>query len=584
MSLINHAKVSGKAAGSDATLVGGPDWDADHTINLTALSAALKITIVNGNPNGVTTGAIGDLVRDTSTGQLWTNTNGTTGWTAFVRADGQTALARTFIATIGDSNTVGQSNTDKAGGEENILVPNTNVVYDDFYSVASSEPLTFIHLTGDLRIQVVSTTPGYGYEIAMGKALYEIINGVGTPATAANKVWLAKMGISGTTLAQWVSASYGITTFGVTLYNNWKARMLAIQAASGRTLGAVVVNLGTNDAAGTTDANNMAANITTLISRIRTDFGNQVTIIWIKTHVSTGNPQVTTVRAAIDSSMLGVANSAVIQIDDTTILADALHYESESSWTIGERCAYTLASVQGYPKRTTTVNPIIVGYGTCERNSGSGITSLSPRSWPGTQDGDTMYLFGLSTWATGTPAQPATASGWTAIDGAIIGPFSGITSVWWLWRRDVLQADFVNGHTPPPAITFGGAEGAIQIFTARGVGRFPAQDGSVTRLAGAAFSTATVNAAGVTTALPNGLVLTFIAGLAGGSGFGQHLNVSGGASAALLKDAPYNIATGNYLSIAVAQGIKTVAGATGTVVVTPTLSTTPVGVTLALHG
>lgn len=42
MTLITHLKVSGKPAPADTSEVGGPDWDADHVINATSLTAALS--------------------------------------------------------------------------------------------------------------------------------------------------------------------------------------------------------------------------------------------------------------------------------------------------------------------------------------------------------------------------------------------------------------------------------------------------------------------------------------------------------------------------------------------------------------
>lgn len=595
---IRHSFVSPKPSSSDPTVVDGPKWNADHVIDATVLSGDLGIHIVSGNPNGVESGAIGDLARDTS-GQLWVNTSGGTTWVAFLRADGGTAPPQTAWAFLGDSGILSKGvNTDQAVRWNNVVsgtspVPDTRAVINTTYAMASSEPLTLVDLgTTDLQVHVVGSVPGYGWEYSFGQAMFDLLNGVGATPTAANKIWMPIFGISGVELTQLLPASsYGTATpafGGLNAYNAWRVRTQALLASSNRKLAGVMLgSLGGNDASNSTDANAVAANMVTLAAQIRSDFGSQVAIIWLElaANADLGTvPFRDTVRAQMVLGASQIPNCRLLSIDSYPMLSDFLHWGADPIWDMGLQIAEATRRQHGIPARTVT-QPTIVGYGTPDYNKAA--ATLAPRGYPLCRHGDFELTFvaAMKTSGTAIASSTWTASGWTlAASGA--QALSGETQEFALFARPLTQSDLDGNNGLPPAmsITTGNDENYAERICVRGATLFPSIDGSIVSYAATTFGTGSVNAGGVTTTTAGDLVITFVAGQGGGLSPTENFTVSNATTgASVLIQAPLAQVTTNFGLLAVITGTMATAGATGTTGITPNIVTNPSGFTVAVH-
>jgi hypothetical protein len=591
---IRHTKICAAPEGSDPAKIRCSDWNADHVVDPVLLSAELRINVVAADPNGVLSGFRGDLARDT-TGQLYINTTGGTVWVPFVRADGNVPLSENAWAFFGDSGINSQGvNTDNSVRWNNVVsgsspVPNANVVLNTIYATASSEPLTMVDLgTTDLRAHNVGSPPGYGFEFSFGQAIFDLVNGVGTTATAGNKPWLLVFGISGVELKQLLPAStYGqaSTAFGgLNAYNFWKARTQALLAASGRKLGGIILgSLGGNDASNSPDANAVAANMVTLATQIRSDFGPQVAIVWLKLHSGAAVPFNSTVRAQQVTGCSLIPNCRLLVIDSYPLLSDNLHWGADPVWDMGLQQVEAIRQMRGIPARVVT-QPTIVGYGTPDYNKAAG--ALAPRGYPRSKHGDIELLGVASLKLTGSPTTIPTPAGWTSL-GNSSQTVSGETQEFALFIRNVTQSDLdANGGLPPAvSITTGNDENYAVRITIRGPSLFPTIDGSVISYAATAFGTGGVNAGGTTTTGANDLVLTWVFGEGGSSSPTEHFIASNATtSPTVVFDAPLVQNTSNFGLLALFAGVKATPGATGTTVITPSVTTNPSGFTVCLTG
>jgi hypothetical protein len=587
---ITHLKHSSAPASADPALVGGPDWNAPHAIDPALLSSALSIHVVAGDPNGTISGSIGDLARDT-TGQLWVNTSGGTNWVTFVRSDGGQAQPATVIAFLGDSGINSQGvNTDNAVRWNGVVsgssaVPYANAVLNTLYATASTEPLTMVDLgTTDLRVHNVGSPPGYGWEFSFGLALYDLLNGVGAVPTAANKPWLTVFGISGVELKQLLPGStYGQATpafGGLNAYNAWRVREQQILASSGRRLGAVILgSLGGNDAANSTDANAVAANMVTLAAQIRADFGNQVAIIWFKLSATSAIAFNTTVRAQQVLGCSQIPNCRLLVIDSYPQLSDNLHWGADVVWDTGLQAVEALRQMLGILPRSVT-RPTLVGYGTPDYNKAAG--TLAPRGYPLARHGDLELLFVGSLRLAGLATVIPTPAGWLLI-GNTSNVASGETQEFALFARILQQGDLDanNGLPPPVAIATGNDENEAVRVAVRGTIGI---DGAAVSYA-AAFGTSDVTANGPTVVHSDDLVLTFIAGEAGGAGPTISFTASNATTgAAVLIQAPLVQNTGNFGLLGVVTGRMPLPGPIPATTITRNITSNPSGFTAAFAG
>jgi hypothetical protein len=499
---------------------------------------------------------------------------------------------------LGDSGINSQGvNTDFAVRWNNVVsgtsaVPDTRAILNTIYSTASSEPLTMVDLgTTDLRAHNVGAPPGYGWELSFGRAIFDLISGVGAVATDRSKPWLLVAGISGVELKQTLPGStYGQTSpalGGLNWYTFVKSRWQALLAASGRKLAGIFLgSLGGNDATNSPDANAVAANMVTLATQLRADFGSQLAIIWLKVAATADTgiiPFRDTVRAQQVSGAALIPNCRLLSIDSYPMLSDHLHWGANEVYDQGLQQAEAARQMRGIPARAVT-QPTVIGYGTPDSNKAG--SALAPRGYPLARHGDFELAFVVATKESGSAVASSgwTASGWTlAASGAQV--ISGLTQEFAIFSRQVLQADLdANGGLPAPfSCTTGNDDNAAVRLCIRGPNLFPSVDGSIVSYAATSFGTGGVSAGGVTTTGTDDLVLVFVCGFGGGSSPTEHFAVSNATiGAAILIDAPLSQVTTNFLLIAVGVGTKATAGATGTTTVTPSISTNPSGFTVAI--
>lgn len=587
------------------SLAGDPSKGLDATEWNTVCQALLDVRARipfphSGDPNGAVSGVAGDLVRDTQ-GQLWLNVTtpaGTPGtlWTPMVRGDGQTASNATAFAWFGDSNTIGEgATTDNAVRWNNVAsgssaVPIASVVFNEIYSNASSEPLTLVDKgTTDLQVANVSSFPGFSQELSAGQALFDLLNGVGTTPTAGNKPWFIKNGVSGVELKQCLPGStFGLATpgfGGLNYYNYFKTRTLALLATAGRKLGGIFITLGGNDGVNSTDAGNVAANLNTLVAQLRTDFGPQLAVVFVRlnVHVDGSITFASTVISQQNLAATQIVNSKMMVIDTYPMASDNLHYKADPVWDMGLQYLEAMRRLRGMMARRVT-QPTLIGWGTPSYNNAAG--ALTPRGYNLSIHGDLELCFiaAMKNSSTATASSTWTASGWT-LSASGAQAIGGQTQEWALFSRAVLQSD-LDGNSGMPATfscTTGNDENYSVRVTVRGPNLFPSIDGSITSYAATTFGTTGINAGGVTTTGVNDLVLTFIAGQGGGASLTEHMAVSNGTTnPVVIIDAPLIQNTTNYGLLAVVAGVKSAAGATGTTVVTPSITTNPTGCTVAL--
>jgi hypothetical protein len=587
---ISHEFHCPRGSNPDPTVIDCPKWNAGHVVDPTTLLSVLNVLVVTSDPNGTTPAVSGSLAWDMGNGQLWINTGGSS-WTPFVRGDGGASPSTNAWGFLGDSGINSQGvNTDGAVRWNNVVsgsspVPNTNAVLNTIYSTASSEPLTMVDLgTTDLRVHNVGSPPGYGFELSFGQALFDLINGVGASATVGNKPLLLVAGISGVELKQTLpSSTYGQASpalGGLNWYNFVKTRWQSLLAASGRKLGGIMLgSLGGNDASNSPDASAVAANMQTLATQIRADFGPQVLIVWLKLHSGAAVPFNATVRAQQVLGASLIPNCRLLVIDGYPLLSDNLHWGADAVWDMGLQQAEAVRQMRGIPSRMV-VQPTLVGYGTPDYNKASG--ALAPRGYQLSRDHDIELLGVASIRLTGSATPIPTPAGWVA-QGNSSQVIAGETQEFALFSRQLLQSDLDanNGLPPPVSIVTGNDENEAVRVTIRGASGV---DGTVVSYAATTFGTGSQNAGGTMTTGSNDLVLTWVFGQGGSSSLTEHFTASNATTnPSLVIDAPLTQNTSNFNLLALFGGVKATPGATGTTAITPSIVTNPSGFTIALR-
>lgn len=498
---------------------------------------------------------------------------------------------------LGDSNMLNMGvTTDKAVRWNNVvdasnsLVPDPRGVIVVRYSAASSEPLTIVDQgTQTLRAHNASSFPGFGSELSFGEQLFDLLNGVGATPTAANRPLILVDGISGVELKQALPAStFGQATpafGGLNWYGSWKARTLSALAIAGRTLGGMVITLGGNDTSSGPDSAAVAANMVTLATQIRADFGAQVAIVWVKLNAlaNVDPTNRTTVRAQMVLGASQIPGCRLIVIDSYPLNGDGLHYSADPCWDMGLQKLEAMRQMRGIAARAVT-KPTVIGYGTPSFNNAGG--ALTPRGYPLAKHGDLEMTFVAAMKNSGgaTASSGWTASGWTlAASGA--QAISGQTQEFALFTRNVLQTDLDANNGLPAAFscTTGNDENYSVRVCVRGPNLFPTVDGSIVSYSASAFGTGAVNAGGPTTTGTNSLTVTFVGGQGGGASLTEHFAASNAnTSPTVLIDAPLLQNTTNYGLLAVVVGTKAAPGAVGNTVITPSITTNPSGFTVAI--
>lgn len=470
-----------------------------------------------------------------------------------------------LVAMIGDSNDVGIGDTDRADkldpGGGAMTVPFAGCIFNARYATGVADPPTWIDLaTGSLRPYAPGGGSGMGLELTLGREL----------ARAGAAPWLAKQGISGSTLhVEWKPT--GTFPTGVNLYRQWVARMRVLESASGRRMSAVVVSLGTNDAADTTQASAFQANMAALAAAVRVDFGS-IPIVWIKTNTNTTNTFTSTVRAGQVAA--AGADAGIILVDnDDLALTDGAHYESDGYLTLGQRVAFAILDRLGYARLAAGLVPAVVGWGPAAYGAGA----QSPRSWPGTRAGDREYLY-VVTW----PQDVAitTPSGWSLVSGtAVTSTFTTLKQRLSVYERLVTQAmlDANAGRTAPTSIADTNDLNAAKIFCVRAAA-------PTTDVAGSSANNGIDQALtlpSINTAAANELVLLFAGGFSGNGLATMATAHTGLTGVTKHQDSPYLVGS-DYQVITLSSGVRSAAGPTGTGSAVPSNAEVLVGAVVAV--
>jgi hypothetical protein len=452
---------------------------------------------------------------------------------------GQHGGGITLVVKFGDSNDVGQMDVGKADPQYAVTTPN-GPTYDMFFGTASNEPVTMNHF-GPTQLVAYGVSPGAGIEITLGRTL---LNDIGLAH------YLMDFGISGTRAVDWDPASsYGTSSpqigGGSNLFNSMIARVRSFLATTGASRVTFVPDLGTNDAVQLADASAVGAHMTAINNALQATFPGCI-VVWIETHVATVNANTATVRAQ-QESYASTAPSwfRLINIDYGSLLGDGLHFDANTYLEVGVQAAFAVGDLLGIPRRTVTITPAFLGYGTAAIGTGT----VTARPWMGSQIGDMVYAYAQAAAigpVSGTPADWTPAS-WTLTKSGIManGGGSGVGVQFALFERKLAAADFTTASagrpSRPNAVSFAmpGTESSVKLFTWRGAsGTHTAQE-TVLNTFGQGPSTLT----GLTTSVDHCSIAYFGSGWSG-STIGEGVTVTPPAAVANaieVHDAAYSL-------------------------------------------
>lgn len=468
-----------------------------------------------------------------------------------------------LIVIVGDSNCVGQGDTDHVDRGPNLLAAFASVQYKTHYATTFGDPVAYTDFgPGNLAPYHAGGAPGMGYELTLGREMF----------ATGSCTYLAKLGINGTTADDYKPTGTHPVSGG-NLSSQLITFLTAMVAASGQPLGAVVLSLGTNDASTVPLSVAYQANITAIIAAIRAAFGADVVIAIPKLNNSATNTEKATVRAAQVAYVAGDSKSVLIENDDIT-LTDGFHYTSDGYASMGQRIAYALSDKLGYARPVNAgLAPEFAGSDIAVYGAGA----LSPPAWSGQVDSD-LEIMVMTTGLLLATIAIATAQGFTLVT-SVNSDFSGLREQFAVFSRPVVAGSLVNGRMPAPLTTDNNNLNAALIFTVRGAaGVLPVIEASQT----AANNTdgTTMAMTGVTTLGANRLVLCISAGYVGGANTNSMAN-GGLASFAKQRDSLLNIGS-DFQMLTVYSGVQAAAGATGTTTLTSTGAAIHTGVTLAI--
>jgi hypothetical protein len=219
-----------------------------------------------------------------------------------------------IIAFIGDSNAVGQGSTDQADKGFAVTTAHATLTHNATYAVGAGDPPTMVNVsTQALQPYATGAVAGFGYEIEMGRELFR----------EGHTPFLVKFAISGTTATDYKTAST-YPGSGGNLMTRLKAYLDARITESGKTISAIVLSLGTNDASNATIAGNYGTNLANIIGELRTTYGADIPIIIPKLNSGCTNTHTNTVRTAQVAYAASDANAVLVNNDDI-VLTDGFH-------------------------------------------------------------------------------------------------------------------------------------------------------------------------------------------------------------------------------------------------------------------
>jgi hypothetical protein len=490
-------------------------------------------------------------------------------------ADPSSAL----VLMWGDSIAVGQNDANNIGSvrEFGVDVAYTPVTLASEQAWNANDPPPFGAELGPTALVAYNpgNQPGFGPEITFGRQLNAI---------SPSFDYIVKCGISGSLLeTQWLpTASYMIGTTGKNLYNTERDRARAYEASTGRKVGLIYINLGTNDASESGPAGRVSTNMNALVTRLRSDFPSAM-IVWPLIHASTGQTFTSTVR----TQQLSYASTApsyfmLLNIDHLS-LQDTLHIDTNSILTLGHIMALAGADLREIPRQGASGTSAIVGHGVAV---GGNTATQTPLPWAGTQDNDTLLLF-----ATGSGITPdggaslstiSVSKGWTLVTTAQTTA-SSFTATWGVWKRKVAVGEVETDTITPskdrrataPIVTFANStEHVSKVITVRG----PAPGNQDVDVAASTafnmFNQGSLTVPSITSNADNGLVIYFVGGEAFTTGDVATLTGASGMTGLIKRTETYHVMpdTGSNL-LSIWEGTMPVHGSSRTASLSFSLNT-----------
>lgn len=144
--------------------------------------------------------------------------------------------------------------------------------------------------------------------------------------------------VYGTGLAsRWLPVDTGL--YGTQLVPAVTAMLAELPVAQVRGL---VWIQGETDAGVQVNAEAYAANMTTLVAKLRTDYGPNLPVVLNRLHVNSAETYTSTVRAQQVAWVAGDAHTAWFDVDDLALKVDNVHFPSASLVTLAQRAAAAL--------------------------------------------------------------------------------------------------------------------------------------------------------------------------------------------------------------------------------------------------
>lgn len=462
-------------------------------------------------------------------------------------AEGPVGAGR-LVVVAGQSNAVGQPDTDHADSGFSLATPFAAVPFDTQYSLSVADPPTWVYNSGTtLRPYNSNVASGinFGPEMTLGRELY---------AAGLNPV-IGKMALNASGLADHWLPGVAYPSTGTNLFTQFVNYITALQTTYSTKLLSIVWVQGEHDADSAPQAAAYAANLTTFMTAIRAVFGAGVSIIIVKLNAASAPVNKTALRAQQVSYVASDTRSALVDLDDLA-LPDTLHYDGDGQITLGQRCAYSLLDLHGISRPTPAVIPQVMGGDATV--FGTGV--LTPRSWAGQRDGDREYLV-YATGITSAVHALTSAQGFTLVGSQYESSSGGAFVRISVWSRPVVAASMVNGRMPSPVLVDNNGYNIAQIYTVRGPTNAVATlaaTGSAPNTYGPSLTLASPS----TGSTANCLVLHFVACF---SGYYANAIAVTNATLAGVTEQRDTIAqiVSDYMMLSLTSGTKAVAGAVG---------------------
>lgn len=483
--------------------------------------------------------------------------------------------AGVFISSLGDSIAEGFAlalgNSGANGSDPAFAVATQRVTQYNWHgSNGVADPPVFLApYPGPLDLSIGGVAARIGADNKMGNEI-GLARGLETqialPATSSMGL------VSATAAVHWLpTASYPTTP--PNLFSLWVARTHALESAFGRVLDGTTVDLFANDTVSAPQSAAAGTNMAAIVSAMRAIWPN-LPIVWPKLSISNLNAvNRDTIRALQVTYAGGDPRLALVDTDDLP-LSDGLHPTPNAYVTRGERFAYALHDLLGYPRASVSTTPALIGWGPAAwANVNLSFANANTINSSGAAQNGHLEIMAIETGilsgsAIGTP------SGWTPVGTLQTTGAGGIFVNVQIFSRQVTTAILTanGGHMPATSFTAVDNRNVAKIITVIGPNANPTIASATPFLANAAAASMTIP--GITTGGPNRMVLVIAGGWAGSTARTQAITNGGLTGFTQYQDGAYPMPTTDAFVLAFAAGTKAAAGATGNTTVTVTGGTT----------